>query len=244
MTNWPSVCRFRPRPASAMSRSNPISERSRHRSRALPLCNAPLGRFDTRMILLRHQKFFVSIGQLRHGLLCSGLRETQIRDQLRQFILILRRMESAIKGETFNSVGEALLNGLCCCHRNLRITLIAFHQIAMNDEPGRIFEHQNLSSELNGFTRLAAFVELRVRLKHAEQFVAVAGTVSPSSTRRRAVSITRSVRAMKACSVCGPKMSSSVAFGRNMATHNSRARSVICSAFCRSSPYGTFIRAT
>lgn len=43
----------------------------------------------------------------------------------------------------------------------------------MNDEPGRIFEHQNLSSELIGFTRLTAFVKLCVRLEHAEQFITV-----------------------------------------------------------------------
>ena len=70
------------------------------------------------------------------------------------------------------------------------------------------------------------------------------GTVSPSMIRRVAVLMTRSVRAMNACSVLGPKMSSVVAFGSNSMTHNSRARCVIIEAFCRSSRYGSFSRPT
>ena len=82
-------------------------------------------------------------------------------------------MKAAIKRQPLNAVVEAFLDDLRFFHGDLRITLIAWHQTTMHDESGGIFIHQDLSSELNRLARFAAFVQLRMWLEHAEEFVAV-----------------------------------------------------------------------
>ena len=67
-------------------------------------------------------------------------------------------------------------------------------------------------------------------------------TISSFRMRRVAVSITRSVRAMNACSVLGSKTSSVVAFSRVSVTHSSRARCVIAVAFCRIQAFAVSLR--
>jgi hypothetical protein len=74
-------------------------------------------------------------------------------------------MKAAIKRQPLNAVVEAFLYDFRFFHGDLRITLIAWHQTTMHDEPGRVFEDQNLSSELNGLARFTAFVQLRMRLE-------------------------------------------------------------------------------
>ena len=88
----PSVRRLRPRIASDMQRSKPTSEPSRLRFKPLPLCSA-LIRHPSDSVELSESLCRQSSGRLLH----SGLRQTQIRNHIRQLFLIRWRMKTTVE---------------------------------------------------------------------------------------------------------------------------------------------------
>ena len=82
-------------------------------------------------------------------------------------------MKASVERQTLHVVVKRLLQALCFANSNVCVAFIAAHQNATKQKAGSVFKHQQLPAKLNGLTCLATFVQLCVRFKDAEQFVAV-----------------------------------------------------------------------
>lgn len=117
----------------------------------------------------------VQRGLLRLGrrLLGARLGQARPRNDLCQFTLILRRVKAPIERGFFDGSLQALLDQTRLRHDDLAVLLLAREQIRVRDESRPILVDQDQPPKLHGLARFAAFVELRVRLKQAEQLLGV-----------------------------------------------------------------------
>ncbi len=99
-------------------------------------------RFYSRVMLLRGQEFLVGLRLLNRGLLHTGLRQTEMIDKSRKRRLVLWRMEAAIERQSLHAVGKLRLQRFGFANGHILVAFVPVHQNAVNDEAGRVFEHQ------------------------------------------------------------------------------------------------------
>ena len=74
------------------------------------------------------------------------------------------------------------LNAECHAVVALAAILLACHQVCVGDEADTVFIHQHLASEMHRLGGLATLVQVDVRLKHAEELVAVGNRLAFQNT--------------------------------------------------------------
>ena len=94
-------------------------------------------------------------------------------ENLGQFVLDLRAVKAAVERSTANLAAVALLRDARLLDHHVAVALVAGKEMIMRDEARAILEDQRQASELQRLARLAALVQLCVRLEDAEQLLPV-----------------------------------------------------------------------
>ena len=131
------------------------------------------GRLDSRMMLPRLAELDCGRRLLFLGLLRPEHGQTRMSDDLGQFPLIFRRVETAVEGGPPDASLQTLLQSPRLRDDHAPVVGVARHQVGMGDEPGPVLVNQDLPPELHGLGGLAAFVQLGVRLEDTEELFGI-----------------------------------------------------------------------
>ena len=128
---------------------------------------------DSGMPLPRLAELDAGLLFLLCGLPGSRHRQARMSNDLRQGLLVLRRVEAPVERGPLDATAQTLLQPPRLFHDHIAVILLTRHQVRMGDEADGILKDQHLASELHRLGGLATLVQLGVRLKDAEELVAV-----------------------------------------------------------------------
>ena len=130
-------------------------------------------RFDTGMRLPRVAELDAGRLFLLGRLLAPRHRHTRMFEDLGQLVLDLRAVKATVERPTADLAPVTLLGRARLLHNHVAVALVAGQYMMVRDEACSILKDQHQPSKLYRLGRLAALIQLRVRLEDAEQLLVV-----------------------------------------------------------------------